>query len=360
MPRPYAIVIPPPNVTGVLHMGHALNSTLQDILTRFRRMQGLNALWLPGTDHAGIATQHVVEAQLATEGLNRKQLGREKFLERVWSWKEQYGNRIVEQLKKLGSSCDWQRLRFTMDEGLSRAVRFAFVRLYEQKLIYRGQYIVNWCPQDQTALADVEVEHHEVPGNLWYFKYPLKGMTKRFVVVATTRPETMLGDTAVAVHPEDERYQDLIGKTVILPLMNREIPVIADEQVDPQFGTGAVKVTPAHDPNDFEIGNRHELERISVMDGRGVMNENAGRFAGQDRFAARKAVVQALDELSLVQKIEEHTHKVGHCYRCQAVIEPMASDQWFVKMKPLANAAIEASNAGRVRFHPPRYVQPAD
>jgi valyl-tRNA synthetase len=354
--KAYTIVIPPPNVTGVLHMGHALNNTLQDIIIRFRRMQGWNALWIPGTDHAGIATQNVVERELASrEGLTRDDLGREKFLERVWKWKEEHGEKILRQLKRLGASCDWKRTRFTMDEGLSRAVRHAFVKLFQDGLIYKGKRLIHWCPRCRTALADDEVESADVEGSMWRLRYPVKGVRERHVVVATTRPETMLGDTAVAVHPADERYRDLVGKKLILPLLEREIPVVADEAVDPTFGTGAVKVTPAHDPADFEIGRRHKLEMISVMDADGTMNRFAGPFAGLDRMTARKRVVEALKEKGLLDKVEPYVHAVPKCYRCGTVVEPMLSDQWFVAMKELAAAAIEAANRDRVRFHPERW-----
>jgi valyl-tRNA synthetase len=353
--KPYTIVIPPPNVTGVLHMGHALNISLQDIVIRFRRMQGWNALWVPGTDHAGIATQNVVEKMIAKEGLTRDQLGREKFLERVWQWKDEHGAKILEQLKRLGSSCDWSRTRFTMDEGLSRAVRHAFVRLFNDGLIYRGNRLIHWCPRCRTALSDDEVESEQDKGHLWHLRYPVKGARDRHVVVATTRPETMLGDTAVAVNPADERYKDLVGLTLVLPLLEREIPVIADEAVDPRFGTGAVKVTPAHDPADFEIGERHGLERISVMAADASMNENAGPFSGLDRFTARGKVVEALEAKGLVEKVEPHEHSVPHCYRCATIVEPRLSDQWFVRMKELARPAIEAANRGKLRFHPPRW-----
>ena len=352
---PYTIVIPPPNVTGALHMGHALNNTIQDILIRWRRMQGFNTLWMPGTDHAGIATQNVVERQLAKEGLRRHDLGREKFLERVWDWKEQYGSRIINQLKTIGSSCDWERERFTMDDGLSRAVREAFVTLYERGLIYRGKYLINWCPRCLTALADDEVEHEEHQGSLWYIKYPFKDEPRLHLTVATTRPETMLGDTAVAVNPKDERYKDFIGKMLVLPVVGREIPVIADAHVDPEFGTGAVKVTPAHDPNDFEMGVRHNLEKVIVMSEDGAMNENAGDYVGMDRYECREALVEELRQLELLEATDAHTHSVGHCYRCHTVIEPYLSDQWFVKMRPLADAALAASKDGRVTFHPSRW-----
>jgi len=352
--KPYCVVIPPPNVTGALHMGHALNGTVQDILVRTRRMQGRNTLWLPGTDHAGIATQNVVERKLAAEGTTREDLGREEFLKRVWTWKGEYGDRIIGQLKRLGSSCDWSRQRFTMDDGLARAVGEAFCRLFEKGLIYRGHYLVNWCPRCRTALADDEVEHEETEGWLWHIRYPAAD-GRGSVVVATTRPETMLGDTAVAVNPEDERYSQMVDRNLRLPLVGREIPVIADEVVDMRFGTGAVKVTPAHDPNDFEIGRRHDLERVSIMDEDARITEDGGDYAGLERLEARERVLDDLKEAGLLEKTEPHHHAVGHCYRCHAVVEPFLSDQWFVKMKPLAAAAIEATESGRVKFHPPRW-----
>ena len=339
--KSYSIVIPPPNVTGVLHMGHALNITLQDILCRYRRLLGDNVLWMPGTDHAGIATQNVVERQLAEENTSRHELGREKFIEKVWQWREQYGNKIINQLKRLGASCDWERERFTMDEGLSRAVRTVFVKLYEEGLIYRGSYIINWCPRCHTALADLEVEHEEHQGHLYHIRYPfING--KGGVVVATTRPETMLGDTAVAVHPEDSRYLNLPSDMVILPLMNKQIPVIRDSYVTMDFGTGALKITPAHDPNDFEVGIRHNLSGIKVIGDDGFMTEEAGDFKGLERFECRKAVVSALENEGFLVKIEPHQHGVGHCYRCKTVVEPNLSLQWFVKAKPLAQKALEA------------------
>lgn len=354
--EPFTIVIPPPNVTGQLHMGHALNNTLQDIIIRAKRMQGYSALWLPGTDHAGIATEAKVKEQLAEEGFSKYDLGREKFLERVWAWKEKYGGTIIKQLKKLGSSCDWSRLRFTMDEGLSKAVREVFVRLYEKGLIYRGDYIVNWCPTCKTTLSDIEVEHEDETGKLYYVKYPLKDGSGH-LMVATTRPETMLGDTAVAVNPEDERYRHLVGKTLILPVMGREIPIIADSYVDMEFGTGAVKVTPGHDPNDFEMGLRHDLPVINVMDENGHMNENAGKFAGLDRYECRKLILKELEEKGNLEKIEDLSHSVGHCYRCNTTVEPMVSKQWFVKMKPLAAPAIEVVKQGKVQFVPDRFTR---
>ena len=353
---PFSIVIPPPNVTGHLHMGHALNLTLQDIVIRAKRMQGYAALWLPGTDHAGIATQNVVERQLAKEGLSRHDLGREKFLERVWEWKETYHARIVQQLKRMGASCDWTRERFTMDAGLSRAVREVFVRLFEEGLIYQGEYIVNWCPRCETALADIEVEYREIPGRLYYIRYPLVDGTG-FLVVATTRPETLLGDVALAVHPEDPRYRHVVGKRARLPLLDREIPVIADEYVDREFGTGVLKVTPGHDPHDFELGRRHNLPVVRVIDTRGVMTEDAGPFAGLSREAAREEVLRALEEKGLLEKVEEHRHAVGHCYRCGVVIEPLVSRQWFVRMKELARPAIQAVLEGQVVFVPERWTR---
>jgi len=355
--EPFTIVIPPPNVTDVLHMGHAYNNTIQDIFVRYRRMRGYETLWLPGTDHAGIATQNVVERKLYREQkLTRHDLGREKFLELVWQWREKYGNTIIEQLKKLGCSCDWSRTRFTLDPSYYRAVMEVFVRLYRKGLIYRGNYIVNWCPRCETALSDEEAIHKEHHGNLWYIRYPIKG-EPGYVVVATTRPETMLGDVAVAVHPSDRRYQGLVGKMLILPIMEREIPVIADELVDPEFGTGAVKVTPAHDPNDFEIGRRHGLEPINVMNGDGTMNANAGRYAGYPRFECRKAVVQELEEKGLLEKIETHSHAVAHCQRCDTVLEPYLSEQWFVRIKPLAEPALRVVQEGKIQFHPERWVK---
>ncbi len=349
--KPYSIVIPPPNVTGVLHIGHALNNTLQDILIRFKRMEGFNVLWMPGTDHAGIATQNVVEKQLLEEGLDRHSLGREKFIERVWKWKEQSGGTIINQLKKLGASCDWSRERFTMDEGLSEAVKEVFIRLYHEGLIYRSHYIINWCPRCQTALSDLEVEHQELPGKLYYLKYLFQGKN-RFLVVATTRPETLLGDTAVAVHPEDDRYRSFIGERVILPILGRPIPVIADSYVDREFGTGCLKITPAHDFNDFEIGLKHGLPQIKVIDEEGRMNEEAGPYRGMDRFECRKKILEDLEREGLLLKVEDYSHKVGHCYRCKTIVEPNLSLQWFVKTKPLAEPAIEAVKRGRTRIIP--------
>lgn len=349
--QPFTIVIPPPNVTAALHMGHAYNNTIQDIYIRFKRKQGFETLWLPGTDHAGIATQNVVEKELKKENKTRFDLGRETFVKRVWEWKERYGNQIIYQLKKMGCSCDWRRERFTMDKGLSRAVLEVFIRLYNKGWIYKGRYIINWCPRCGTAISDEEVEYKEVNGRLWHIKYPVKDSSE-FVIVATTRPETMLGDTAVAVHPEDQRYQHLIGKTVILSLMNREIPVIADRQVDPEFGTGAVKVTPAHDPNDFEISKRHQLPAVDILNTDGTLNKNAGPFANLDRFEARQRVVKVLEEQGLLLKITDHHHSVGHCHRCSTMIEPWLSEQWFVKMKDLARPAITVVTEGNLKFHP--------
>ncbi|MCC2683530.1 MAG: valyl-tRNA synthetase [Paenibacillaceae bacterium] len=353
--KPYTIVIPPPNVTGMLHIGHALDFTLQDILIRTKRMQGFDTLWLPGSDHAGIATQTKVEQKLREEGLSRYDLGREKFLERVWEWKEHYAETIHEQWAKMGFSLDYSRERFTLDEGLSRAVREVFVKLYEKGLIYRGKYIINWDPAARTALSDIEVEYKEVQGRLYHIQYPLADGSGS-ITVATTRPETMLGDTAVAVHPDDDRYKHMIGRTLKLPLTDREIPVIADEYVEKEFGSGAVKITPAHDPNDFEIGRRHDLPQVLVMDESGTMNEQAGRYQGMDRFACRKQLVADLQEQGLLAKIEEHVHQVGHSERTGVVIEPYLSTQWFVKMQPLAAVAIEAQNAGQgVNFVPDRF-----
>ncbi len=352
---PYTIVIPPPNITGVLHMGHALNNTLQDILIRYKRMQGFDALWMPGTDHAGIATQNVVEKQLAKEGSSREAIGREKFMERLWDWKRHHGDTIVDQLHKIGSSCDWDRMRFTMDDGYSQAVRDVFVTLYERGLIYQGSYIINWCPRCATALADEEAEHKDSSGNLWHIKYPFKHDPEQFVIVATTRPETMLGDTAVAVNPKDERYQGPVGKTIVLPLIGREIKIIADDFVDREFGSGAVKVTPAHDPNDFAMGRRHNLDFINIMHPNGTMNKNAGAYDGLDRFEARKQVVKALEEQGLLLKIEPHQHAVRRCYRCETIVEPYLSKQWFVKMKPMADKALEAFQKGQLRIQPKRW-----
>ena len=353
--KPYSIVMPPPNVTGQLHMGHALDATLQDILTRYRRMQGYSALWLPGTDHAGIATQIKVEEELrVNEGKTRYDLGREKFLERVWAWKEKYGSRIVQQQKKLGVSCDWSRSRFTMDEGCSKAVREAFCEMYEKGLIYKGSRIINWCPHCLTALSDAEVEYADKPGHLWYIRYPLSDGSGD-IVVATTRPETMMGDTGVAVNPEDEKFKHLIGKTCILPIMNREIPIVGDEYCEIGFGTGAVKMTPAHDPNDFEVGLRHNLEVIRVLNDDGTVNENGGKYQGLDRYECRKAIVADLEAEGYLVKTEPYSHNVGTCYRCHNDVEPLISAQWFVKMKPLAVEAIRVVKDGTIKFVPERF-----
>ncbi len=353
----FSVVIPPPNVTGQLHMGHALDETLQDILVRARRMQGYSTLWVPGTDHAGIATQIKVEENLrVNEGLTRYDLGREKFLEKVWDWKNQYGSRIISQLKKLGASCDWDHERFTMDEGCSRAVREVFVNLYNKGLIYRGFRIINWCPACRTALSDAEVEYGEQAGHFWHIRYPVKD-SDEYLTIATTRPETLLGDTAVAVHPEDERYTHLVGKTLILPIVGREIPIVADEYVEKDFGTGCVKITPAHDPNDFEVGRRHELPVIRVMNDDGTINAEGGRFAGMDRYEARRAIVAELEETGALVKVEDHSHNVGTCYRCKTTVEPLTSDQWFVKMAPLAKPALEVVKSGKVRFEPERFTK---
>jgi valyl-tRNA synthetase len=378
---PYSVVIPPPNVTGILHMGHALNNTIQDILVRWHRMHGKNVVWMPGTDHAGIATQNVVERALKAEGKTRQDLGREAFVKRVWEWKEQYGNTIINQLKRLGASCDWQRTRFTMDEGLSDAVTEVFVRLYDKGLIHRGNYIINWCPRCHTALSDEESEHVDTNGKLYYIRYKIRdqksevglsavalakaeGQTtdngplttgKNYIVVATTRPETLLGDTAVAINPADKRYSGIVDKKIILPILGREIPVIKDDFVDPKFGTGIVKVTPAHDPNDFNMGIRHGLAQINVMNGDGTMNEEAGPYKGMDRFECRKKILTDLGAEGLIEKIEDHQNAVGHCYRCHTVVEPRLSLQWFVKMKPLAEPAIKAVKNGRIEFVPERW-----
>ena len=352
---PFSIVIPPPNVTGALHMGHALNNTLQDILCRWKRMNGHSVLWMPGTDHAGIATQNVVERQLAAEGKDRHDLGREAFIERVWQWKAESGGQIIGQLKRLGASCDWERERFTMDAGLSKAVRTVFVKLYEDGLIYRDNRLINWCPRCHTALSDIEVEHEEKKGHLWHIRYPVVGQPGRFVTVATTRPETMLGDTAVAVHPEDERYADLHGAKVLLPLVNREIPVVADEYVDREFGTGVVKITPAHDFNDFEVGARHGLDKINVFDESGIINAAGHQYEGLDRFAARTRIVEDLEAAGLLEKIDDHGLSVGGCYRCKTVVEPYLSLQWYVKVGPLAERALQAVKDGRTRILPKQW-----
>jgi valyl-tRNA synthetase len=375
--KPFCIVIPPPNVTGILHMGHALNNTIQDILIRYHRMKGEESLWMPGTDHAGIATQNVVEKAIAREGLKRQDLGRERFLERVWQWKEKYGSTIIEQLKKLGASCDWSRTRFTMDVEYSKAVMEVFVRLYKKGLIYRENYIINWCPRCQTALSDEEAPHQEIQGHLYFIRYPLKsvdqlacepvsqfkpanrqtGKPANYIVVATTRPETMLGDTAVAVNPKDRRYKKLIGKSLILPLVNREIKIIADSMVDMKFGTGAVKVTPAHDPNDYILGKKHNLEFLNIMNPDGSLNENAGDYKGMGRFEAREVILEDLKEKDLLEKIQPHKLSAGHCYRCHTIVEPYLSPQWFVKMKPLVKPAIEVVKKGKIKFHPKRWTK---
>ncbi len=373
--KPFCIVIPPPNVTGILHMGHALNNTIQDILIRYHRMKNDSALWMPGTDHAGIATQNVVEKKIAKENLKRQDLGRDKFIEQVWLWKEEYGSTIIRQLKKLGASCDWNRLRFTMDEEYSKAVVEAFVRLYQKGLIYQGDYIINWCPRCQTALSDEEAPHHDIAGNLYYLRYPVrmneqdnastpktgnsrkKAKIPEYIVVATTRPETMLGDTAVAVNPKDKRYSHLVGHNVIVPLINRQVKIIADHMVDMKFGTGAVKITPAHDPNDYLSGRRHGLEFINVMYPDGKMNQNAADYKDMDRFEAREVIIQDLKEKGLLEKITPHSLSAGHCYRCHTIIEPYLSKQWFVKTKPLAAPAIEAVKKGKIKFHPKRWTK---
>ena len=351
--KPYTIVIPPPNITGQLHLGHAMDETLQDTLIRWRRMQGYSALWLPGTDHASIATEAKIVEAMRKEGITKEEIGREKFLERAWAWKDQYGGRIVEQLKKLGSSCDWDRLRFTMDEGCNKAVNHVFKKLYDKGLIYRGERIINWCPHCKTSISDAEVVFEEKEGSFWHLRYPLSDGSG-YIELATTRPETMLGDTAVAVHPDDERYKALVGKTVILPLVNKEIPIIADSYVEQDFGTGVVKITPAHDPNDFEVGLRHNLPVINVMDDGGVINENGGKYAGMPALEARKQIVKDLDEVGFLIKIEPIKHNVGTCYRCGTVVEPRVSTQWFVKMEPLAKPAIDAVKDGDIRFIPER------
>ena len=353
--KPYTIVIPPPNITGKLHMGHALDETIQDLLIRYKRMQGYNALWLPGTDHAAIATEAKVVAKLKEEGTSKEELGREEFLKRAWEWKKEYGGIIINQIKKLGCSCDWDRERFTMDEGLSNAVKHVFVDLYNKGLIYKGKKMINWCPYCKTSISDAEVEYEEEPTHLWHIRYKVKGAESRYVVVATTRPETMLGDTGVAVHPADERYKDLVGKTVILPIMNKEIPVVADEFVEKEFGTGAVKLTPAHDPNDYESGERHGLEVVEVFDENGKMNDLVPEYAGMDIYEAREKIVEKLKEIGALVKIEDYTHNVGKCYRCHHSIEPKISEQWFVKMEPLAKPAIDAVRNGDVKFIPERF-----
>ncbi|NLG25075.1 MAG: class I tRNA ligase family protein, partial [Clostridiales bacterium] len=353
--QPFTIVMPPPNITGQLHMGHVLDTLPQDVLTRYHRMKGDPTLWVPGTDHASIATEVKIVEALREEGIEKKDLGREKFLERAWAWREKYGRRIVEQQRMLGVSCDWSRERFTMDEGLSRAVVEVFVRLYEKGLIYRGDRIINWCPVCRTALSDAEVEYEEQTGSLWYIRYP--GPDGRGVVVATTRPETMLGDTGVAVNPADARYGHLVGKSVTLPILGRQLPVVADDYVDMEFGTGAVKMTPAHDPNDFEVGLRHNLPSIRVIDDGGIMNEAAGPYAGMTREACRAAIVERLKAEGLLIKVEPLTHNVGACYRCHRTVEPLSSTQWFVKMAPLAQPAIEAARGGELRIVPEHFAK---
>ncbi|MEN2998387.1 MAG: valine--tRNA ligase [Brevinematia bacterium] len=351
----FCVMIPPPNVTSVLHMGHGLNNTIQDVVVRYKRMCGYDTLWVPGTDHAGIATQNVVEKKLAKAGISRFDLGRDGFLKEVWKWKEEHGATIIKQLKRIGASCDWRYERFTMDEGLSRAVLTSFVSLYKRGLVYRGEYIINWCPRCATALADDEVEHEEKSGNIWYIRYPLVD-SSGYIVVATTRPETMLGDTAVAVNPNDDRYKHLIGKKVILPLADREIPIISDEYVDMEFGTGCLKVTPGHDPNDFEIGRRHGLPIVNIFNDDATLNSNVPqKYRGLDRFEARKIIVKDLEELGLLEKVENHRHAIGHCYRCNTVVEPKVSEQWFVRMKPLAEQAIRSAEEGKIRFFPERW-----
>ena len=355
--QPYTIVIPPPNITGKLHMGHALDETLQDILIRFKKMQGYNALWIPGTDHASIATEVKIINALKEEGIEKEDLGREKFLERAWDWKEEYGGTIIEQMKKLGSSCDWDRERFTMDEGCSEAVKEVFIKLYEKGYIYRGSRIINWCPVCQTSISDAEVEYEDQAGHFWHIKYPVVGSEGEYVEIATTRPETLLGDSAVAVHPDDERYTHLVGKMLELPLCNRQIPVVADEYVDREFGTGAVKITPAHDPNDFEVGKRHDLPEINILNDDATINKNGGKYEGMDRYEARKAIVADLEEQGYLVKIKEHEHNVGTHDRCGTTVEPMIKPQWFVKMEELAKPAIEAVKNGDLKFVPERYTK---
>ena len=352
--KPFTIVMPPPNITGKLHMGHALDNTLQDILIRYKRMQGYNALWIPGTDHAAISTEVKVTNQLKEEGIDKKELGREGFLKRTWEWKEEYGGTITEQLKKLGTSCDWDRERFTMDEGCSKAVEEVFIKLYEEGYIYKGSRIINWCPVCKTSLSDAEVEHEEQAGHFWHIKYPIVG-TDRFLEIATTRPETMLGDTAIAVHPDDERYKDIVGKKALLPLVNKEIPIVADYYVDKEFGTGAVKITPAHDPNDFEVGKRHNLPEINIMNDDATINELGGKYAGMDRYEARKAIVEDLEKEGYLVKVADHTHSVGTHDRCHTTVEPLIKQQWFVKMEELAKPAIEALKTGELKFVPERF-----
>ncbi len=355
--EPFVISMPPPNVTGALHLGHAITAALEDLMIRYHRMKGHPTLWVPGEDHASIAAQYVVEKEIAKEGLTRQELGREKFLERMWDWMHRYRRVIAEQSKRLGTSCDWTRERFTMDEGMARAVRHAFVHLYEKGLIYRGSYLVNWCPRCVTVLSDLEVVHQDEQGKLYYVRYPIEGADGEYITVATTRPETILGDTAIAVHPEDGRYKDVVGRNAILPVLNRPIPIVADDSVDPAFGTGAVKVTPGHDPTDYEVGQRHCLPTINIMDDEGVLNENAGPFAGQGRYEARKNLVAQLDAEGLLVKVEDYMHAVGHCQRCNTVVEPRVSTQWFVRIQPLAEPAIEVVRDGRIRFVPDRFTK---
>lgn len=352
--KPFTVMMPPPNITGQLHMGHAIDNTMQDILIRMKRMQGYSTLWLPGTDHASIATEAKIVESMRKEGIDKHDIGREEFLKRAWAWREKYGTRIVEQLKKMGSSCDWSRERFTMDEGLSKAVVKAFINLYEKGLIYRGEKIINWCPVCGTSISNAEVEYEEKEGALWYIKYPIENEDE-FVTVATTRPETMIGDTAVAVNPDDDRYKHLVGKNVILPLVNKKIPVIADEYVEKDFGTGVVKITPAHDPNDFEVGLRHNLPIINAMNDDATMNDNAGQYSGLDRYEARKRMVKDLENARLIDKIEKHMHNVGSCYRCDSIVEPKVSTQWFVKMEPLAKPAVDVVNRSETEFVPSRF-----
>ena len=352
--KPFTTVMPPPNITGKLHMGHALDNTLQDILIRYKRMQGYNALWIPGTDHAAISTEVKVTNQLKAEGIDKKELGREGFLKRTWQWKEEYAGTIEGQLKKLGVSCDWDRERFTMDEGCSNAVKEVFLRLHEKGFIYKGSRIINWCPVCKTSLSDAEVEHEEQAGHFWHIKYPIVG-TERFLEIATTRPETLLGDTAIAVHPDDDRYKDIVGKNVILPLVEREIPIVADAYVDKEFGTGAVKITPAHDPNDFEVGKRHNLPEINILNDDATIVEGYGRYSGMDRYEARKAIVEDLEKEGYLVSIEEHVHNVGTHDRCKTTVEPMIKPQWFVKMDELAKPAINAIKTGELKFVPERF-----
>ena len=353
--KPFTIVMPPPNITGQLHMGHALDNTMQDILIRYKRMQGYEALWQPGTDHAAIATEVKVIQNLKTKGIEKKDLTRDQFLKYAWEWKDEYGGRIVRQLKKLGSSADWDRERFTMDEGCSEAVQEVFIRLYEKGYIYKGSRIINWCPVCKTSISDAEVEHVEQEGHFWHIKYPIVGEEGRFVEIATTRPETMLGDTAVAVNPDDERYKDIVGKMLLLPIVNKEIPVIADPYVDKEFGTGCVKITPAHDPNDFEVGKRHDLPVINILNDDATINSNGGEFEGMDRYEARKVIVQKMDEMGLLVGIEDHVHNVGTHDRCKTTVEPMVKPQWFVAMEELAKPAVEAIKTGELQFVPKNY-----